>query len=205
MKIFNKIKTYLGMLLLSVVMVFVSVGRASAQEKIQDPCQVDSICNDLFQKGRSYSQENRLEEALEAYQAAYQRLPTNGLTFNLARIFHRLQNYPEAARYYRRYLENEHVNQDGIVKARDYLAQVEPLVPADSASASLAPPQASKNATVTPQTLVESKKKPVYKRAWFWGTIVGLVAVSAITTGVLIATLPKTGPTPPEGVPLYEW
>lgn len=82
-----------------------STALADKEPTEQDACLRDTLCRAQYTLARELSKSGRLVEALDAYEAAYQRRPMPILIFNMGRIHHRLEHFTEAIRYYSRYLE----------------------------------------------------------------------------------------------------
>lgn len=140
----------------------------------QQECLRDDLCRAQYTLARELSKNGRLSEAVSAYEAAYQRRPVPILLFNIGRLFHRLNHYAEAVRYYSRYLDTQPPSEaEQRARARQFLdeatqqlkhstkpsqAQLQPPPPMD-----LALPDAQ-NEEPPPAPLVSNSASPAALR-----------------------------------------
>lgn len=78
----------------------------------------------LDKRGTDAFRAGRFDEAIEAYQAAYNLAPRPGGLYNIARAYHKKGDTRRALDYYRRYLAAE-PNGPVSAEARDYVADIE--------------------------------------------------------------------------------
>lgn len=159
----------------------------------KDSCLRNRACRVHAERAAQWSETGRLEEALAEYQAAQALRPTAWLSYNIARLLHRLERPAEALPYYRRYLETGHQEDPEQTRlARTYLAQTQlaaasappaaPPMAFASAPSSVVPPPSS---VVPPTPLLA--EPPMYKAWWLW-SILGVIVAVGVADGVVAAT-----------------
>jgi tetratricopeptide (TPR) repeat protein len=84
-------------------MLVIAVGATPARAQDDDPAMVKS--ERLFRKGKRYFSVGQFENALKAYQAAYDAKPLPDFLFNIAQCYRNLGDYERAVEHYRDYLE----------------------------------------------------------------------------------------------------
>ncbi len=141
-------------------------------------------------KGQSLYELARYPEALEAFEAAYQKKPVPALLFNIAQCHRQLGHLEQAARVYRSYLRSD-PPEAAAKQARELLATVEDAVsrqaqamespPHDlrDASAKLPAPQAAVSATPRPPAPPQHHRWPALAA--------GGVAATSLALGVVWA------------------
>lgn len=128
-------------------------------------------------------QEQRFEEAIAEFQAAYALRQWPRLLFNIGQAHMRLGHAREALGYYEQYLR---VQPDPPPEAKEELERA-----MAQARALLEPPRPPKPAPPPPQLLPPPPRpappppRPSIARAWWLWTGVGLLAGAAVTAGVL--------------------
>lgn len=89
-----------------------------------DACLKDDLCRAQYSLARELSKTGNLKAALAAYEAAFQRQAVPMLLFNIARLHHRLGNYPQAVTGYRRYLQTNAASEAAQrSRAQEYLLE----------------------------------------------------------------------------------
>jgi len=168
----------------------VVIGHGSAgeaQTRTGPPeCRADPACFSIYMQARQQSDQGNLSEALRLYKAAYELRSDPAIFFSIARVMHKQGQLPEAAEYYRRFIDSQLDQPEQKRKAQEYLGQIEVAEPGQAPAPSGIP-------LLTPQPLASSQvavghassDKPVYKRWWFWTVIGGgAVVITAIGLGV---------------------
>ena len=108
--------------LLGLLLVALSPVPARAEASDPEACLRDDLCRAQYTLARELSRSGNLEEALAAYEIAYQRRPVPILLYNIGRLHHRLRHYADAVRYYSRYLETQAQEEaEQRARARQYL------------------------------------------------------------------------------------
>lgn len=143
---------------------------AAAAEAARLPdCRDDPPCMELVESARRLSSANQLNAALVTYEQAYRRSRSAWLQINIGRIQQKLGRPAEAILTYRHYLEDaQNQPQEGVEAAREYLKQAE------------------KDLEEQRERERWALQKPVYKKWWFWVSLVGAAAaVGAVTAGIV--------------------
>jgi tetratricopeptide (TPR) repeat protein len=169
---------------------------------------------ELYQAG-SYKQ------AIVELQAAYAANPLPRILCNLAKAYRKDGQLKEAAEHYDLCLRTDpHLSPQERAEFGDSLAQLrrslEPPAPARPAGVDqkAEPVPRAQPAPTDPQVagapVAAPESRPVYKRAWFWGVLGGVVAAGAVATvaGVLAARSAQptlADPELPMGVPVFAW
>jgi tetratricopeptide (TPR) repeat protein len=94
-----------------------SAGMAEAQGK--------SEAEFLFKEGNQLYQQQRYDEALAKYQAAYAQQPRLSILLNIAATLERLDRLIEAAEAYQRYVEHPKTKPDKKTRAQEALSRLE--------------------------------------------------------------------------------
>jgi tetratricopeptide (TPR) repeat protein len=143
--------------------------------------------------------------AADAYEKAYQARPDGAILFNAAQAHRLAGNNARAIQLYRNYLRihPDASNREEIekriavleteAKAPSVAQRVEPVPPP------VEPAPASMMSTATPTVVVMTapvaERKPVYKKGWFWGAVIGGAVVVGVALGVGLALgLPPKAP-----------
>ena len=136
--------------------------------------------------------------ALQEFQTAYQRRQTPILLANIGRTLHKLGRPKEAIDYYRQCQEAAKSDTELQEKLKNYISEAQALL-----SAGAPPPPAVDTSEPPPSPLTEppppppaEKRKPVYKKGWFWAVIgvTTAVVVAGVVTGVVLGTRPVPDP-----------
>ena len=163
-----------GLVLALVVALGVLLGAAPARADDADT----RAARKHFQKGEKLFNLGRFDEALVEYEAAYERKPLPGFLYNIAQCHRNLGNYKQAIFGYRSYLRQVPgaANREAVLALIDELEdqQRELEAAAERERAEREPP---------PPPSRREPRRPLYKRAWFWG---GVAAVAAVTVGIAV-------------------
>lgn len=116
--------------------------------------------------GNKAFEAGQYEVAVTELSAAYAIDPKPRVLFNLASAQRRAGLYREAQANYRKYLE---VDPNGELKdkAIAYIAAMDEAI------------------------AVKARTRPFYKKAWFWGTVAGVVVVAGVGVGLGLALKPS--------------
>ena len=159
---------------------------------------------ELYQAG-SY------KPAITELQAAYAANPLPRILCNLAKAYRKDGQIKEAAEHYDLCLRTDpHLSMQERAEFSDSLAQLRASLEPPKVEQQPAPVPTVQPAQVAPPASAAPESRPVYKRAWFWGVLGGVVAVGAVATvaGVLAtrSSAPTlTDPELPVGVPVFAW
>lgn len=153
----------------------------------------------LFDAGRVAYDDGRYEDALGYFQRAFDLSGRPGLLFNIGSAAERVRNDRLALESYRKYLEAlpEAPNRGFVEKRIRFLERTvaEPAEGEASSPVIPSPEQAARSVSVTsPSPSLPAGSPPrddarggVTGRWWFW-TAIGVVAVAAAATGIVLAT-----------------
>jgi tetratricopeptide (TPR) repeat protein len=166
------------------------------------PAHADDDINaarDHYQRGKRAYDVGRFEEAAREYERAYQLKDDPALLYNLGQA-HRLANHPSQALIaYKAYLRNvPETPYRSEVEAR--IRELQALVDAQAHQQQQKPltlKEGMRPATTLTATHARQTDRPLYKRGWLWGTVVGgaVVVVGAITLGVVLGSPKDPSPT----------
>lgn len=165
-------------------------------------CESRPACITLYDQAQQQSKDGQLAEALRSYKLAYEVEPDPRLLFSIARVLQKLGQAAEAVSYYHRFIDSELGDTAQKDKAREYLAQLEPLLPPTPPPpkeqplgvALIAQPSAAP---------VQNQSVPIYKKGWFWAVLGGSVAAVGLAVGLGVG-LSQRGPSLPAGVNTYD-
>jgi tetratricopeptide (TPR) repeat protein len=176
---------------------------ARGQTAVSFDCETNAACAALYEQAAQQSKAGQLVEAEKSYKLAYEVSHDARLLFNIARVLDKRGQEPEAIAYYRRFLEAPLSDEEQKAKARTYVEQLE----AKAAARRVAPTAPTLAPTTvpagTPTPSEEQNGKPVYKKGWFWGVLVGSVAAVGLGIGLGVG-LSNRGPTVPSGTNTIE-
>jgi len=162
-------------------------------------CETNAACAALYEQAAQQSKSGQLVDAERSYKLAYEVSHDARLLFNIARVLDKRGQESEAIRYYRRFMEAPLSDEEQKAKARTYVEQIEAKVAARTVIPAAPPSVATTtSAAVTPPPRGEQNTKPVYKKGWFWGVMVGSVAAVGLGIGLGIG-LSSRGATVPSG------
>jgi tetratricopeptide (TPR) repeat protein len=157
---------------------------------------------DHYQRGKRAYDIGHFEEAAREYERAYQLKDDPALLYNLGQA-HRLANHHSQALIaykaylrnvpntpYRSEVESRIAELQALVDAQAQQQQQKPLTLKDGTSATAPTATATEIHTSKPD-------RPLYKRGWLWGAVVGgvVVVAGAITLGVVLGSPKDPSPT----------
>ena len=164
-------------------------------------CETNAACAALYEQAAQQSKAGQLVEAEKSYKLAYEVSHDARLLFNIARVLDKRGQEPEAITYYRRFIEAPLSDEEQKAKARTYVEQIEAKVAARKVIRGAPPPSTVAPSTSPAATQAQSGEqtaKPVYKKGWFWGVMVGSVAAVGLGIGLGVG-LSNRGATVPSG------
>ena len=148
----------------ALVLVALLVGAAGARaDEPEDSTNIALRAKTRFDAGRAHFEAGRYRDALVELGAAYALAPFPELLYNIARCHEALGEVEPALAGYRTYR---------------VLASGEARVDVDERIARLA----ARGTGPAPPPIVT--RRPIYKRAWFWGVLGGSAAALAVGAGV---------------------
>jgi len=149
---------------------------------------------------------SRFNEAATEFEAAYECKPQAALLFDAAQAHRQGGNKQRALALFENYL---HVYGPTATNGADVQKMIDQLR-VETAPPPTAPPPAAPVVTTTTNEGVTAtapppaERKPIYKRAWFWGAVAGGAVVLGVVIGVSAAYGGKTkDPTPSIGTWTY--
>jgi tetratricopeptide (TPR) repeat protein len=164
-----------------------------------------------FVTGRSYYEQKRYAEALNEFQEAYRLSKRAGFLYNIAVCHEQLGDLDAAQSAFERYLVSvKDASERAEVEARIEHIQARRAAarsggePAGAGAPGHAATRPAGNgsgggAVLTSSAPPQRAERPLYKRGWFWGVMVGAAAVvvTGVTVGVVVGTAdrgPRTLP-----------
>ncbi len=171
-----------------VVLLCLLTAPARGQTPAVIDCETNAACAALYEQAQQQSKAGQLIDAEKSYKLAYEVSHDARLLFNIARVLDKRGQASEAITYYRRFMEAPLSNEEQKAKARTYVEQLEAKMAARTVIPAAPPP--------TPSG--EQNGKPVYKKGWFWGLMVGSLAAVGLGIGLGIG-LSSRGQTVPIG------
>lgn len=150
------------------------------------------------------------DQAVEDYQAAYQLRSLATLLFNIAQAHRKAGHWAEALAYYERFLKDDpksalapeaeahstamraKLDAEKLSTEREALERLAKQRADEAEALAKAREEERKKAEAALLLATAQKdKKPVYKKAWFWVVIGGVVVAGAVGLGVGLALRPK--------------
>jgi hypothetical protein len=177
----------------------------------QGPGKSDGAARAHFQKAEKAFNGGIFDEALAAYQAAYEAKPLPGFLFNIAQCHRNLGDHERALFFYRRYLalEPETPNRSLVEQLMAEAEKGSAVQPPATATrpppveappvpsiAVAPPPEKPAVMLVTTAPVVPPGARSLHRRWWFWATV-GSVAAAGVATALVIGGGhgPSAGPT----------
>ncbi len=159
---------------------------------------------EVLDSATRHFQNSEYDQAIAEFQLAYTKRQLPTLLFNIAQAHRKAGHFSEALALYERFLKDD-PKSALLPEAEAHAAAMRARLDAERASAereaaerlakkrteeaeamAIAREAERKKADEALLLAAKTKEPPVYKKAWFWGIIGGVVAASAITAGVVI-------------------
>lgn len=136
--------------------------------------------------GTKALQDGRYDEAIQLLQDAYDQLKDPVLLFNIGQAHRKAGHSPEAIDAFERYLaaQPDSPYRDKVEGYLSKLRQRSAPALAPPASAPAPAPIVSAALPPAPHVATTPPPRPLYKRAWFWGVLGGVVAAGVIAGAV---------------------
>lgn len=189
-------------------------GGAAAQEKEPAPASpsVQKTVRELIESATRAYQAGDYAKAATDYFAAYEKKPLAALLFNVAQSHRKAGRYQEALTLYERFVKEDPKSTlvpEAEAHATAMRAQIEAAKSSaeresaerlakqrtEEAEALARAHEAERKKAEAALLLMATKKaeqsKPVYKKAWFWVVIGGVVAAGVATTVAVVLTRPQ--------------
>ena len=163
-------------------------------------CETNPACAALLEQAQLQSRQGSLVEAEKSYKMAYEVSHDARLLFNIARVLDKRGLDVEAITYYHRFIDAPLSNEEQKAKARSYL---EPLEAKQLASIIVPTSPIETEPSPAANPSAEQSSKPLYKKAWFWGVMVGGVAAVGLGIGLGVG-LSSRGPSVPSSTNLID-
>lgn len=151
--------------------------QAPAEQAALDACVADVRCKKLADRGQAEYQAQQHEAALASLREAYSIQPVPWLLFNIGRIHQKAGRTDEALAAFRAFLQQSQAADEAWQreKARVFVEQIERE-------------RAAKTVAQVPAApLPPLRKKPIYKKWWFWTIVGGTAAAVAVGTAIGVA------------------
>lgn len=190
-------------LLVVVCMVLLSPAWALAGNPSDEGCNQDPTCRELFLQGKDFYGQKDYASALRAFTSAYERRKTPILLINIGRSLQKLGRPEEALEYYQRCQDAAQSDTELQQRLSVYIAETKALM--GQTPPRPAPTPAPVEVEPAPAPMIETsavETKPIYKKGWFWGVVIGgvVVAGGAAALGTYFATRPAPDPMLPPDV-----
>jgi tetratricopeptide (TPR) repeat protein len=167
----------------------------------------------LYDSGMKHYNLAELDAALRDFKEAYRLKPDPAFLFNIAQCHRRLDDPATAATFYRSYLR-ESPEATNRAEVNQLLAEMDAAVAAKAkakadAEAQAREAEAQRAREAEQQRAAQARpvegspaivaappppRKPVYKKAWFWGAVVGGAAVVGLAVGLGVGLGVKKDP-----------
>ena len=159
---------------------------------------------EILDSATRHFQAGNYEQAIVEFQEAYQKRQLPTLLFNIAQAHRKSGHWAEALSLYERFLKDDpksslspeaeahaaamRARLDAVraTAEREAAERLAQRRTEDAEAMSKAHEAERQKADEALLVAARQKEKPVYKKAWFWGVIGGVVAAGAITTGLVI-------------------
>ena len=130
-----------------------------------------------YEKGQKLFALRRFDEALVAYEAAFEAKPLPGFLFNIGQCHRNLGDYDAAIFTFRKYLKAapDADNREAVLELLDELEQLKEEEEAAKHARILEPPPGPEKPP--------GESRPIYKKWWFWG---GVAAVAGAGVGTYL-------------------
>lgn len=158
-----------------------SASAASASTEATEPPPPDAPMRAHYDYGRAMFAKQEYIAAAQAMERAYAKEPRPILMLNVGQSYRKAGRYKEALAAYQLFLEQA-PQHPMAADARDYIRTIQLLTQQEEKRK-----QVELTLEQTQEELERMRKPPIYKRAWFWGTVLGgVAAVVAIGVGVKV-------------------
>jgi tetratricopeptide (TPR) repeat protein len=193
---------------LAIALVIFTATKAGAEDK--------AAARAAFRAATQHFNLGEYQDALAGFKTAYRNFEDPSFLFNIAQCERLLGHKQEAVRAYRTYLTNSPNAPNGpevrtlISKLEDELKQESETAKSPPQGTLSPPPLSGTSAATTPgaeptpnraalvaatPTPAPANERPVYKRAWFWATVVGGAAAVGLAVGLGVGlTQGSSGP-----------
>jgi tetratricopeptide (TPR) repeat protein len=150
-------------------------------------------------KGLMHYEMKEFPEAISEMLLAYHLIPEPGLLYNVARIYHKMDERMLAQQFYRKFVGHEDANPENVKQALVYIQEIDKIKKAQEAAQKLKDEAAAKAeaervekekqiAAVAPQPEIKTTTKKTCLPCWLsMGMATGTLGVGA-TTGYLALT-----------------
>jgi tetratricopeptide (TPR) repeat protein len=142
-----------------------------------------------YQLGREAYEKGQWSRAIDEFKKAYAIVPIPDLIYNIGRSQEQLGDYKSAAVNYRLYLAIK-IDASERVQLEAHIQEIEQSHTTDVKPT---PPAIVVAPEKPPAPVVESSKKPVYRRWWLWTAIGSAVAVG-VGVGLGVGLTQNPGP-----------
>lgn len=158
----------------------------------------DDRAAEYFRRGSKAYELGNYAEAVKLFERSYELSDQADLLFNLGQAYARwyevepnIDHLRKSRKLYQNYIirldADERLSADARAEAEERIAEVERQIEAHEADENTPEPKPP-----------GPKDKPVYKKGWFWGTIVGVVLVAGGVTAAVLLTRNKGDDFDPE-------
>jgi tetratricopeptide (TPR) repeat protein len=164
-------------LLLAVVSALVAVLAVLGQAHAEDAA--TKRARKAYDKGEKLFALGRFDEALTAYEDAYDAKPLPGFLFNIGQCHRNLGDLDAAIFSFQKYLElaPDADNHDAVVELIDELEQQQAREEEERRDRKL---------QRDPEPRGETPRRPLYKKWWFWGGVAVVAAAAGTGTWLLL-------------------
>ena len=173
----------------------VGAARAQAQAVTPGPLADEAAAREHYEKGTAAYALGEFAEAAKQYEAAFRVKLDPALLYNAAQAHRRANNKPRAIELYQNLLRlfpnapnrdvaRQHL--DELKKAPAGGAQTVATATTPPPATLVPPPIPTFEPTAAPTVAVQADAsdrapRPLYKKPWFWGAVVGVVLVGVVT------------------------
>jgi tetratricopeptide (TPR) repeat protein len=167
---------------------------------ISGPAIADNCSREAAERARLYYNDGAaryrlgdLTQAAELFKKSYEACQSSKLLYNIGQTYRLAKDNEKALFFYKQYLSAAPEDDEYRADVTNLISQLQAQIAKQSQIQQAPPPgpappdEASKTGTATRADLVaRSKSKPVYRKGWFWGVIVGgaVVVGGAVALGV---------------------
>ena len=159
----------------------------------------------LFVHGRAQYALHHFAEAASDFEKAFELKPDPAILYNAAQAHRFAGNKQRSLELYESYVRL-YGDQPNAREASQHAQQLRDAIEVErkatsAPSESIVPPSTTSDSAATAVTAAPPAKKPIYKKAWFWGVIGGGAAVVIVGVGLGVGLgAAKKDPMPTYGV-----